>query len=231
MIAATDAFSRRPVDVYGPADLGLFHIRAAVPAGVSHSNLRERPAASTPALVGGAAFSRSLSTSWNRAAEIWTAVVRGEVFAKGGGGLQRIGRQSDKALLYLLTRLAPDLGTPSVAPEAFFCRRAALLRSVIRRRSFGEGQRCSIKGSASRPNSARTSRHQAGHKGAVARKPVQLGNNYSAFRCFGSREGRSQVGSPVKSIGAFAGLRFTELRKDRKGLGRRKSPDSGTLCI
>ena len=71
--------------------------------------------------------------------------------------------------------------------------------------------------------------HEAGNKGNVPGKPIQLGDDYAAFRCFGGGQGSGQLRAPVERIGSFAAFKFNELSNDRQTLGRRKLPDRGAL--
>ena len=71
--------------------------------------------------------------------------------------------------------------------------------------------------------------HQARNKGNVPGKPIQLGNDYAAFRCLGGCQGGGQLGSPVERIGSFAAFEFNELSDDRQALGRRELPDRRAL--
>jgi len=71
--------------------------------------------------------------------------------------------------------------------------------------------------------------HQAGNKGNVPGKPIQLGNDYAAFRSLGGCQGSGQLGAPVERIGSFAAFEFNELSDDRQALGHRKLPDRRAL--
>jgi hypothetical protein len=71
--------------------------------------------------------------------------------------------------------------------------------------------------------------HEAGNKGNVPGKPIQLGDDYAAFRSLGSCQGSGQLGSPVERVGSFAAFEFNELRNDGQTLGGRKLPDCRAL--
>src|SRR5882757_6078863 len=71
--------------------------------------------------------------------------------------------------------------------------------------------------------------HQARNKGNVPGKPIQLRNDYAAFRSLGGGQGGGQLGSPVDRISSFAAFEFNELSDDRQALGRRELPDRRAL--
>src|SRR6267142_2514272 len=58
--------------------------------------------------------------------------------------------------------------------------------------------------------------HQA--KGNVTGKPIELRNDYAAFRTLGGCQGSGQLRASVERIGSFAAFEFNELTADRRGL-------------
>ncbi len=53
--------------------------------------------------------------------------------------------------------------------------------------------------------------HQTGDKGHIAGKPVQLGDNYAAFRSFCCSQGNGELGTPFERIRSLASFEFNEL--------------------
>jgi hypothetical protein len=74
-------------------------------------------------------------------------------------------------------------------------------------------------------------RHQAGDKGHVARKAIELRNDYAAFRSLCCGQGGCQTRAPVQGVSALAGFDFDELGSNCERLGCGKALDGGPLGI
>src|ERR1700688_2622182 len=74
-------------------------------------------------------------------------------------------------------------------------------------------------------------RHQAGDKGHVARKAIELRNDYAAFRRLCCGQGGCQTRAPVQGVSALAGFDFDELGSNCERLGCGKALDGGPLGI
>ena len=55
--------------------------------------------------------------------------------------------------------------------------------------------------------------HQAGNKGNVSGKPIQLGDDYTTFRSLGGYQGGGQLGAPVERIGSLCRFRIQRTQR------------------
>jgi hypothetical protein len=71
--------------------------------------------------------------------------------------------------------------------------------------------------------------HQSGDKGDVARKAVQVRNDYAALVTLCGGQRRGQLGPPFQGVSTLSGLGLDVLGDDLKPFGFGKSSDGGAL--